>query len=306
LLSIGSVQALARNTNVGTAAVAVTRSDVTALTESDYLMESNAGVWTLRHADTGVAVPMTGAGTVGSPFVAEGLSLVVSGAPTSGDSFLIRPTREAVTGLGVLISDPNSLAVAAPIIASVSANNVGNGQITSGEVLNVNNAQLQTPATIQFLTASTYSINGGPAQAYASGANIDANGWRVQITGAPNANDTFTVGPNVNPAGDNRNALKLTEALNNPVLNNGTVTLHESAGRLVGSVGVATNQAQTQRDAQEALHNYSVAARDNVSGVNLDEEASNLLRLQQAYQASAQAISIADTLFQSILDATRR
>ncbi|MBC7984412.1 MAG: flagellar hook-associated protein FlgK, partial [Candidatus Obscuribacterales bacterium] len=306
LLAVGNVEVLAENINAGSATLAVTRTNIGALTDYDYMLESNAGVWTLRRADTGATVTMTGAGTVGSPFVAAGLSLVVGGAAASGDSFLIRPTRAAVAGLNVLVTDPDSLALAAPIIAAVNTTNIGNGQISSGEVLNVANPQLQTPATIQFLSASTYSINGGAAQAYTSGANIDANGWRVQISGAPNVGDQFTVGPMTNPAGDNRNALKLTEALARPVLNNGTVSLHANVGRIVGDVGVATSLARTQRDAQEALHGYNVDAGDAISGVNLDEEAANLLRFQQAYQAAAQAISIADRLFQSVLDATRR
>jgi len=84
------------------------------------------------------------------------------------------------------------------------------------------------------------------------------------------------------------------------------VSLNSGAGNLVGKIGVATNQAQSSQVAQQALFNENVNAKESVSGVNLDEEAASMLRFQQAYQAAAQAIKIADTLFQTILDATRR
>ncbi|HTE39803.1 MAG TPA: flagellar basal body rod C-terminal domain-containing protein, partial [Steroidobacteraceae bacterium] len=306
MLSVGATEVLARNTNTGTGAATVTRTGASALTGDDYMLESNGAAWTLRRADTGATVTMTGAGTGISPFQAEGLSIVVSGAPASGDSLMIRPTRAAVDGFRVLIADPSELAAASPIIAASVSANTGTGKISAGEVLAVGNAALQTPAVIQFTSATTYTINGGGALPYTAGDNIDANGWRVQITGTPNTGDSFTVGPTTNPAGDNRNGLKLTEALNRPILNGGSTRLHEGAGRIVSDIGVATGQARTLRAAAESLHEFNVSAMDNLSGVNLDEEAANLVRLQQAYQAAAQAISIADRLFQSVLDATRR
>ena len=70
-----------------------------------------------------------------------------------------------------------------------------------------------------------------------------------------------------------------------------------------GSVGSAARQASYAAEAQGVLHGQAVAARDGVSGVNLDEEAADMLRLQQAYQAAAQIISTADTMFQTILKA---
>jgi flagellar hook-associated protein 1 FlgK len=220
---------------------------------------------------------------------------------------LIRPTRGAIGGLQLTTQDPARIAAAAPIATAVSGNNLGSGRISAGAVRDITDPQLQTPATIQFVTATTYTINGAlPAQPYIAGNNIDANGWRVQITGAPAINDTFTVGPNTNPAGDNRNALLLTEVLGQPVLDGGNTSLNSAAGRFIGGIGVATGQARTSRDSQQAIHNDNVASRDAISGVNLDEEAANLIRYQQAYQAAAQVISIANTLFDSVLAATRR
>jgi len=173
-------------------------------------------------------------------------------------------------------------------------------------VLDASNAQLRSPVTIEFLTPTTYSVNGAGSFAYTNGGNIDVNGWRVQISGAPAVGDRFTVSDNSTGAGDNRNALELAKALQRPVLNGGTASLSARVGQFVAEVGVATRQAQVNRDAQSIVYEESAAALDAVSGVNLDEEAANLLKYQQAYQAAAQLIRVADTLFQSLLSATQR
>jgi flagellar hook-associated protein 1 FlgK len=304
--AVGDVQILDSASNSGTGTVSVTRADVTALTSKDYVLQSTGGGWQLRDAKTGAAVTMTGSGTVADPFVADGMQIVVGGAPANGDEFLIQPTRTAIAGLDVLVTDPSKVAAAAPIRGGADPANDGSGTISVGEVLDASNAALRNTTTIEFLTPTTYSINGAGSFAYTPGSNIDLNGWRVQISGSPAVGDTFTVSNNTSGSGDNRNALALSNALQTPVLNNSTTSLGAGIGQFVGSIGVATHQAQVNRDAQSAILDQNVAAQDSVSGVNLDEEAANLLKYQQAYQAAAQLIRVADTLFQSLLSATQR
>jgi flagellar hook-associated protein 1 FlgK len=116
----------------------------------------------------------------------------------------------------------------------------------------------------------------------------------------------FTVDQNTNPAGDNRNALLLANAFNVPVLDGGTVSLNSGSSRLIGTIGVTTSQIRTSRAAQEAIYTSDRASMDGISGVNLDEEAANMVRYQQAYQAAANLIATAGTLFDSVLAALRR
>ena len=78
------------------------------------------------------------------------------------------------------------------------------------------------------------------------------------------------------------------------------------AGLQQPGVGSRTRQAQTSQAAQQSLFSSAQAARDNYSGVNLDEEAANLLRFQQAYQAAAQVISVANQVFQTLLNVASR
>lgn len=303
LFAIGSPESLASASNTGSGSVTASIADVEGLTQRDYVLELTAGGWQLSDASSGATVTLTGSGTPADPFVAEGVAFEVSGAADVGDRFLIRPVRSAISGLDVLISDPSKVAAASPISTGVGADNLGTGVISQGEITNLD-ALDTTPVRIEFTSATTYSINGGPDIPFTAGEPIEHQGWSVTITGEPAVGDTFSVGPS--GAGDNRNALLLAEALQRPVLNGGTTSLSAAVGSFVGGIGVAAKQAQVNRDAQAVVHEENLATRDSISGVNLDEEAANLLKYQQAYQAAAQLIRVADTLFQTLLSATQR
>ena len=159
---------------------------------------------------------------------------------------------------------------------------------------------------IEFIDATQYTINGTGPFAYTPGQTIAYNGWSVVLDGAPAAGDTFSVGPTGANSSDNGNAKLLSNLDDARVLNGGTLTLNGAIGGLTTQVGSAARQADYSAQAQQVIHDQAQAARDAVSGVNLDEEAADLMRLQQAYQAASQIIATADTLFQSLLAATRR
>jgi flagellar hook-associated protein 1 FlgK len=112
--------------------------------------------------------------------------------------------------------------------------------------------------------------------------------------------------PGASVVGDNRNALALAGLGTERVLANGTTSISASYNELVAGVGVKTRQAELSAAAQGRMLEASQAQRESVSGVNLDEEAANLLRYQQAYAAAAQVIATAGTLFDTLLMAVRR
>jgi flagellar hook-associated protein 1 FlgK len=86
----------------------------------------------------------------------------------------------------------------------------------------------------------------------------------------------------------------------------GTATLEGTYNTLIGEVGTRTRQAEIASQSQARLLDEARNMRDSISGVNLDEEAANLLRYQQAYQAAAQVIAVSSTLFDTLLMAVRR
>jgi flagellar hook-associated protein 1 FlgK len=228
---------------------------------------------------------------------------VVDGNAAAGDRFLVRPTARAADSLSVALTEPSAVAAAAPIRTAAGATNSGDATIGAGKAVNASNPKLLQTATIRFTSSTTYTINGGPSQAYTSGDPIRHNGWQLAISGAPAAGDTFTVQSNAGGVGDNRNALALGKLQNAGVLDGGNTSIGDAYAQLVANVGTQTRQAKAGLDAQTALASQAKAAEQGVSGVNLDEEAANLVRFQQAYQAAAKAITTAQTVFESLLRA---
>jgi flagellar hook-associated protein 1 FlgK len=303
--NVGGIGVNGATTNTGNASVTATRTSVGATTAHDYILQRTTTGYTMRRADTGESVSFTGDGSALAPIQVDGMSIVVGAGIQTDDQYLIRPTRDVIQGFNVAISDPSRVAAAAPIRASASTANTGTGTITSGEVLDRNTLSL-TQVDIVFTSATTYTVNGGAAQTYAPGDNIDFNGWRVAISGAPAAGDTFTVRSNAGATGDNRNAFALADAMKAGVLDNGTTSVSSAVERMTANLGLATRSAQLNRDAEAVINESDIATRDSISGVNLDEEAANMLRFQQAYAASAQVIAVANSLFDTLMNAVRR
>src|SRR4051812_41455734 len=304
--SVGAANVSYATSNTGTATAAATRVNLGAITTNDYVVTATGTGYSVRRQDTGASIAFTGTGTGADPLLFDGMSVVVSAGAASGDQFVVHPTRDAIQGFSVAISDASRVAAAAPIRTTVASGNTGNGTISAGEVLNAGNANLLTTASIVFTSATTYSVNGGANQAYTTGGNIDVNGWRVQISGAPATGDTYTVRNNVGAVGDNRNAFALADAMKAGVIEGGTVSVSSAVERLTGNLGLQTRAAQMSRDAESSVNESDLAARDAVSGVNLDEEAANMLRYQQAYQAAAQIIAAAGQMFDTLMNAVRR
>ncbi len=296
-------QVSAASSNSGSASVAASVSDASALGTSDYVLKFDGSQWSLSDRSSGATVPMTGAGTSASPFKAAGVSLVVSGSAAAGDRYLVQPTHSAAAQIGTAITDVRRIAAASPVQTKAVAGNSGSGTIGSASVLDASNSALLSTATIQFTSASTYSVNGAGSYAYVSGGDIDVNGLRVQISGVPANGDSFTLSANSGSSGDNSNAKALAALGNAKLLNGGTDTFSTANASLVSQTGAAAASAQSQLTAQGAIRDQAQTSRDSMAGVNLDEEAADMMRFQQAYQAAAQVIATSNTLFQSLLSA---
>jgi flagellar hook-associated protein 1 FlgK len=113
------------------------------------------------------------------------------------------------------------------------------------------------------------------------------------------AGDTLTISPG--GPGSNGNAQAMSSLATQGTLNGGQNNFSAQAAQLLAQVATQTNQAQTTSQAQQSLLSQTQAAQQSYSGVNLNQEAANLILYQQAYQAAAKAISIGNTLFQSLM-----
>ncbi len=298
--------------NTGTATISAVVTDVSALTTSDYQLRFDGSNYSVvRLSDN--TVTNLGATLTPSPTVDSFTVTLAAGVMAAGDSFLIRPTANAARDIALAINDPAKIAAAAPIRADAALTNTGTGQISSGTVnapppIDVN---LQQAVRIVFNNPpTTFSVTGNgtgnPASvAYTVGGNISYNGWTVQITGTPQAGDVFDVTANTNATGDNRNALLMAGLQVKNLMANGTTSFQGAYGQLVGEIGAKTHELNVTSQAQNNMVDQTVASQQAVSGVNLDEEAANLLRYQRAYQAAAKAMQIANTMFDALLSLGR-
>ena len=157
---------------------------------------AGGGQGVLRRVDDGQAVPFSGTGTPADPFVAEGLSITVAGAPAAGDRVLIAPTRYGAESIARAIDDPQAIAMAAPTRSLADLGNIGNGTISPTTVVDRTDPGLLNTATIEFTGPNTYSINGAGAFAYTAGDPITINGSGFTISGTPSAGDRFTIEAN--------------------------------------------------------------------------------------------------------------
>lgn len=305
IFSIAPPSALASTGNTSAATIGVQVSDIGALQPEEYLLRYDGTAWSAV-TPAGRSVTLTGTGTALDPLVAEGLSFTVSGTPAAGDRFLVRATRDAAGSLRAALTDPRGIAAAGPIRTSAAAANLGTGVISAGTVVDASNPALLSTVNIAFTSPTTYSVNGSGSFTYTAGSPITINGWEVSLTGAPVTGDTFRIERNAGGTGDNRNALLVAGIQSRGVLNGGSTSVNDAFGGLVGQIGTITRQANITRDAQSAITSDSRETLLAKTGVNLDEEAADLLRWQQAYQASARVVSVANDLFQTLLNTTGR
>ena len=308
MFAVGPPQVLPSTTNTGTGTVAATITDASQLTTDNYKLTYSGTTWDLQDTTTGQPVTMTGTGTSADPFVAAGVSIVVSGAPGAGDNYVIKPTAGAVDGMSVVLSSPTQIAAASLGASAAASGNTGTGTISAPSVTDPTNWTNGT-YSIAFTSATQYQVtdSGGnvvTSGTYTAGSPISFNGEQVSISGAPSSGDTFTVGAN-NKAntGDNTNVLAMAADMTSSVLDGGTTSLNAAANNLVSAMGVLTQQAQANATAQQSVNQSATNARSNLSGVNLDDEAAKMLQYQQAYQACAQMIQSSQTIFNSLISA---
>ncbi|EXJ16912.1 Flagellar hook-associated protein FlgK [Imhoffiella purpurea] len=237
-----------------------------------------------------------------------------------GDNWLIQPTRNAASQLSVSMTDPADLAAAAAVKVEPSELNTGSAVIDSVRAIDTtDSATLFKEALVTYDEATTsYSVmtledvagvdtwvavSPTPSVSTKDGiTTISANGWELTLSGTPDDQDRFIVSRNDTFEGDNRNMLAMSD-IEDKQLIEGKTTIQGGYTDIIASVGTQTERAQILRDSSATLLESAQAKREALSGVNLDEEAADLIRYQQAYQASAQVINVARTLFDTILNA---
>jgi flagellar hook-associated protein 1 len=291
--------------NTGSATLQAGIGDVGALKGHDLVLRFEGGSWSATRAGSSESVPMTGSGTAADPLVVDGVELVVGGTPANGDRFSLRPTSGAAGGLQVVLDDPLGVAAARPLQASADPANVGNATGGAARITDAATFAGFAGATVEFIDSTQYTVDGAGPFAWTAGTPVAGDGWSLALDGTPAAGDRFSLARTPPRSSDNGNARGLAAIDTEGVLDGGSVGLTAGLSQLTGRAGSEARHAGLSLEAQDAIHAQVIAERESVSGVNLDEEAADLLRYQQAYQAAAQIIKTADDMFQTLLGAVR-
>ena len=333
LFTVGSPTVYASAQNTGNASLNVSFADATQPTTGDYTLSYDGSTYTLTDNSTGSIVGS--AADLTKPI--GGLQFSTTGTMNAGDSFSVEPTRGALNGFALTTTSPMAIAAAAPVLASASASNTGSATITQGTVSTGYTAPTTasqitytagtgltgfppnsvvtvagTPPTSITITSATtavpYSPSSGatltidsPADPTLPTTGANMNGVTVTISGTPSDGDSFSIGPNSGASNDGRNAQLLSNLTTAQALSGGTSTLTGAYATYVNQIGNQTSQIQASSTAQTALVTQITSAQQSVSGVNINEEAANLLQYQQLYQANSKVIQTAQTLFQTLL-----
>ena len=309
LFTVSSPKIISASTNNAASNITASISDFGALTTSDYQFSYDGTNYTLTNLSDNSSVSTAVIPSGATPLTLDGLS-VTGAAILPNERFLIQPTVNGAKGIAVNITDTTEIAAAGPNRTSAASTNKGTGTISAGTVNSLPlDPNLQQPLTITFHAPydGQYDVTGTgtglPAtnQAYTAGADISFNGYAFQISGQPAAGDVFTIEPNSNGSSDNRNVLLLGALQTKSTMENGTATYQATYAQLVSQIGNKTRELDVTSKAQANLLAQTEKSIQSLSGVNLDEEAANLMRFQQAFQASSKVIEISNTLFDSLL-----
>ena len=296
--------------------------DSSALTNSNYNLTFNGGTsYTLTRLSDNQTTAIDTLGV--SPFTTatvDGFTLTITAGATAGDQYIVRPTTNGARDIDIALTDPRGIAAAAPLRTATAVDgngvptNSGSAEISQVSISSTTGVPLASAITLTFDAGSNqFTISAPPGGTLAYNPATESGGKSFSlatignatftISGTPADGDQFIIENNTNADGDNRNALSLASLQATPTMLGSTASYQDTYGQMIAEVGTQTRQAEVSSIALSALLEQATEARESISGVNLDEEAADMLKYQRAYQASAQMINTADRLFQTLLQA---
>ncbi|MBL4761330.1 MAG: flagellar hook-associated protein FlgK [Gammaproteobacteria bacterium] len=233
-----------------------------------------------------------------SVFVGSGQALVVGSSQIDLHAIAdtsTTPPRVAI-GYGSSMVD---------ISAQLNGGSIGGSFQVRTDVIDTARADLNTLASAvvsSFNTVQTAGIDldGNAGTNFFDPTGTTAGTINVILTDPRDIAASSTTNSGV---GNNLNALAMADLQTAKTLAAGTQTYADAYGVIVANVATRTHQADVSEQTQVGLLNQVKLQFDSKSGVNLDEEAANLIKLQQAYQAASQIITVSNTIFNALLQA---
>ena len=238
----------------------------------------------------------------------DGLKFEMTG--TGPGVVLFKPFADAAANVSTVFSSPREMAAASQVQLSLGPTNTGTLSMVSLRVTSPSDSF--SDVTLEFNGEGQYvfRVDGNlladddpmsGLQTYTTGAAINYGGWELRLNGTPRNGDTATVAA-ANPAfvsSNAGNALALENLRDALLIDGGRLT--DGYASLLSQVGVSVQSAQFTVAASEVIADSVATQNSNVSSVNLDEEAVRLMQFQQAYQASAKILQVAQRVFDTML-----
>lgn len=319
LFSVASPHVQADSGNSGSAKLSAALTNAANPPTSDYVLSFDGTNYKLTDQASGKVVGTTT--NLANPI--GGLQFSLNGTMNAGDSFEVQPTRGALNSFSLAATDGASIAAATPVLATTGLSNSGSATITQGSVAAGYVVSGSTTLSYSagnltgFPAGATVTVAGPPSATYAGGAPVPydpavgatltinggatLNAVTVTISGTPGNGDTFVIGPSSGTSTDGRNAQLLSNLVNAKQLGGGTSTFTDAYAGYVNTIGSQSAQVTDENTVQTGVVAQLTAQQQAVSGVNINEEAANLINYQQMYQANAKVIQTASTVFQTLL-----
>ena len=308
--------------NTGATSLALTISDPSKFAASDYEVNfSSATAGSITRRSDGVVTAFDF--SVTNPVVLDGINITKgAGVAAAGDRFLLKPFSTSAAAIQREFSTPRALAVASPVVGQMGSSNTGSLQQAS--LLARSNPPSITPVTLTFTGSNSYTRSdelppNTTVYAYTPGVAIEGtvpatnplSQWSLVLQGSPKAGDTFTVSNSKVLDAAGKIDLKLNAGNASAMMNLRDMALFDGAALtdgyagLIAQIGIRGQSANYAAEISTSTASNLEKDRTGVSGVNLDEEAAKLLQFQQAYQACAKMIQIAQNIFDTLMQGMR-
>jgi flagellar hook-associated protein 1 len=339
ILAVGLPKVLPSQINSGTAALSLVIEDTRLVQASDYeLLYQGAGNYQLSRVSgqrPPLPVTVTAAQLAAGYNSVDGLRITLSsGTPAAGDRFLLQPVAVAARDMRRALDDPRGVAAASSVSATLGTTNTGSATVASLRTVS-SSINPKVTVSLTFTSSSgaynaTFTDNTTPPPVVTTGTGtwtagqpIAYNGWELKLNGVPRIGDVLTVGETQFPSNNNGNANALMGLRDSNLVgavraNNGLAApasgdtvvagnnVTDAYASTLAEIGIRVQSSGLASDQSTAIQKDAVARQSNLSGVNLDEEASRLIQYQQSYQAAAKMLQVAQSLFDTLLQTTAR
>ncbi|MCG9787770.1 flagellar hook-associated protein FlgK [Vibrio mediterranei] len=273
--------------------VAVFIDDTSQLKGGEYSLKFDGANYHVTNSD-GVTQSFSG-----PSMQLDGIRVEIGNPPAVGEKLLLRPTRDGAANMKMTTNDPKAIAAQSFEASTTFAQGDAKFKVSSVGSLKEFEVVVSPTGTEFAVTDKSGNVLLSPTP-YPPTGPVTVLGTTFELSDGAMANDKFTA--NLNPAeGDNGNLRKMLNIQTDKSMNDGDSTVIDIYHNLNTDVGLKASTATRLQEVAELEHENAQSRVASISGVNLDEEAANMMKFQQAYMASSRVMQAANETFDTIL-----